>query len=217
MVAEVKNDQARPGAAAVEGEAAKARGVIREKLDALRSARPLTLEGRFEGYLSRCADRIEAGEFPEIRIAEVLKAICEFADTIDRSDCIARGNVDFYNIESARLRDQLTRLHRPPARPAERERIGPAIAKLWTGPRGCPEFDQLFAILTPEEQIVSFDWQGAVVSGPAGERTVTRRALRLRDRHIYSTFSEDAWVDRHGPIRPPEGEAAASGQAIARA
>jgi hypothetical protein len=166
--------------------------------------RPRTLEGRYERYGARCVARIRAGMFPEVRLEEVKKAFAEFAGEIERADCIARGNVDFYNEKVARLEHQLNLLTSPPPEPTERERLGFAIARLWTGPRGCPEIDELFGALAPGEKIEGFDWQGATIVGPAGARVLSRRALRLRSRPSYSTLTEDDWIARHAPIRPPE-------------
>ena len=147
--------------------------------------------------------RVMQMSFPESRQGEV-KARIELYRSV-AIVCIENYSLHAFQRERTRFWGDMQRLSQPAPEPTERERIGLAISKLWRGNiRGCPEVDQLFTELRPGEKVKSFDWRGVLIGGPAGERSLTREELRLRDRPRYSTVSEKDWIARYGEIRPPE-------------
>jgi hypothetical protein len=158
---------------------------------------PLTMSQRLKFSLTRVMEMT----FPAERQTAVAARIKELCDV--GMACIKRYLVDSFEREHIQFWHEIQLLSRPVPQPTERERIGLQIARAWTGPRGCPEIDELFSAMTPEEKVLRFDFEKVIVAGPRGERILTRRALRLRSRPSYSTISEADWIDRFGPIREP--------------
>ena len=159
---------------------------------------PLTMHQRFKFDLARVATM----SFPVERQQLVAARIKEYI--MVGAECIRQNSIGGFDRERSAFWQKINELSRPPVQPTEHERWALPISKLWRGPNGCPEIEQLFAALKPGETIKSFDWEKAVVGGPGGERILTRRELRLRDRPAYSTISEEDWIARSAPIKPPE-------------
>jgi hypothetical protein len=194
-------NQSMPGANAFE-DAARAIELAHEQTLGARSYQDV--KSLFALEMQSVAERVRRGAFHPSRLAEVSKLVDDYKCEIGLSGCIPLAGRDYFEHRTAQLELKLQPLHHPKPAPTERERLGSVIAKAWNGPRGCPELDELFQAMKLGEHVVSFDWEKAIVRGPEGERTLTRRALRLRSRPAYSTFSEDEWCNRFGPIRPPE-------------
>jgi len=200
---ETENSKGQSGVAAGEAAATvKAPHVVAvEVAMELLETTPLTMHQRLKFDLARVATMAFPAERQQLAAARIKEY------QMVGTECIRQYSIDGFDRERSAFWQKIQELSRPPVQPTERERIGLALSKLWTVRGGAPEIDALFMALKPGETVKSFDWEKAVVAGPAGERILTRRALRLRDRPSYSTVSEEDWINRSAPIRPPEASA----------
>lgn len=123
---------------------------------------PLTMHQRFKFDLARVATM----SFPAERQQLVAARIKEYQ--LVGTECIRQYSIDGFDRECTSFWQKINELSRPPMQPTEYGRMALPISKLWRGPNGCPEIDQLFASLKPGETIKSFDWEKAVVAGPGG-------------------------------------------------
>ena len=157
----------------------------------------LTLKGRFIAAVKS----VQLEKYPQSQREAVERRTIEFIDLVLAGDLIARASVDAFNEAAIKLRIDLQLLsHEHPVQ-SQRDQWLTTVAHHWSGG---VEIDELWKALQSDEQIVKVNYLGATIVGPAGGRTITREALRLRSKPGYSDKSDGEWVRMNGPeIRDP--------------